>query len=267
MARGRARTATCSGSSRPTSASTSSCSRARGSRTRRRCGGCIAPRIRAYFFRYGRRSDLDADRARARRAARGAAVGRPEDADARRRAAHRRPRACGRRRLSALMPELLRVENLRTSFRTEAGVVRAVDGVDFELDAGPDARRRRRVGQRQVGDGALDHAPRRAPGRDPGGEPDPLRRARPRRALASASSRRSAATTISMIFQEPMTSLNPVYTVGDQIAESVRLHRRRGREGGARRARSRCSSWSGSPRRRGGRTTTRTSSPAACASA
>ncbi len=37
---------------------------------------------------------------------------------------------------------------------------------------------------------------------------------------------------ISMIFQEPMTSLNPVFTVGEQIAESVRLHQNVGRQGG-----------------------------------
>ncbi len=47
---------------------------------------------------------------------------------------------------------------------------------------------------------------------------------------------------ISMIFQEPMTSLNPVFTVGDQIGESLRLHRGPGRGGGARDARSRCCS-------------------------
>ena len=44
---------------------------------------------------------------------------------------------------------------------------------------------------------------------------------------------------ISMIFQEPMTSLNPVFTVGEQIAESVRLHQGVGQQGGRRRAPSR----------------------------
>ena len=75
------------------------------------------------------------------------------------------------------------------------------------------------------------------------------------------------ASEIAMVFQEPMTSLNPVYTVGEQIAEVVRLHERLGAQAGARQARSRCCGWSTSPTRSGACTTIRTSSPAACASA
>jgi ABC-type microcin C transport system duplicated ATPase subunit YejF len=70
---------------------------------------------------------------------------------------------------------------------------------------------------------------------------------------------------IGMIFQEPMTSLNPVHTVGDQIAEVVIRHegcRRPRRTSGP----SRCWRLVGIPEPGGGRTTTRTSCRGACAS-
>ncbi len=70
---------------------------------------------------------------------------------------------------------------------------------------------------------------------------------------------------VSMIFQEPMTSLNPVFTCGDQIAEAVQQHTAvsRGRRWIAR---SRCFASSGSRTPSAGRASTRTSCPAACAS-
>ena len=86
--------------------------------------------------------------------------------------------------------------------------------------------------------------------------------ARPRDAAAT-----SAATASRMIFQEPMTSLNPLHTIERQISEVLLLHK--GLRHGARRARARssCCAWSASPMPRSGSAPIRTSSPAASASA
>ena len=72
---------------------------------------------------------------------------------------------------------------------------------------------------------------------------------------------------MSMIFQEPMTSLNPVFTIGEQIVEAILAHTQRVAAGGARSAPSSCSSWCASPRPPSASTTIRTTCRAACASA
>ena len=71
---------------------------------------------------------------------------------------------------------------------------------------------------------------------------------------------------VAMVFQEPMTALDPVYTVGQQIGETVRRHTGCDRRA-ARAVPSNCSSWCGSRRPSGGWTPIRMNCPAACASA
>ena len=86
-------------------------------------------------------------------------------------------------------------------------------------------------------------------------------------ALSEAEMRDIRGNRIAMIFQEPMTSLNPVLTIGHQIAEALRIHKRLGREQARERAREMLELVripdAAEPRS----TTIRTSSPAACASA
>jgi peptide/nickel transport system ATP-binding protein/oligopeptide transport system ATP-binding protein len=119
--------------------------------------------------------------------------------------------------------ELLRVENLRTWFLTEAGVVRAVDGVDFELEAGKTLGV---VGESGSGKSVTALSVMRLIDR-PGEILEGSRivfDGRDLTALKDSEMEVVRGNEISMIFQEPMTSLNPVYTCGDQIAEAVRLH-------------------------------------------
>jgi peptide/nickel transport system ATP-binding protein len=131
------------------------------------------------------------------------------------------------------MAALLQVRDLRTSFFTSDGEVRAVDGVTFDIE---DGRTVGLVGESGCGKSvtALSIIRLLAKGtaRITGGE---IRyRGQNLADLSEDEMRRIRGNEISMIFQEPMTSLNPVLTVGDQIAETVRLHqnatRRQARE-------------------------------------
>ena len=118
---------------------------------------------------------------------------------------------------------LLRVEGLRTSFYTRAGVIRAVDGVDLEVEQG---RTLGLVGESGCGKTVTSLSIMRlidSPGRiEPGSRI--LFEGHDLAAADEDELREVRGNEVSMIFQEPMTSLNPVYTVGDQIAEAVRLH-------------------------------------------
>src|SRR3989441_10054807 len=118
---------------------------------------------------------------------------------------------------------LLEVRDLRTSFFLEGGEARAVDGVSFALDAG---RVLGLVGESGCGKSVTALSLMRLvppPGRIVGGE---VRLdGRDLLGLPERDMRAVRGAGLAMLFQEPMTSLNPVLTVGSQIAEAVRLHR------------------------------------------
>jgi len=118
---------------------------------------------------------------------------------------------------------LLRVEDLHTHFITEAGTVRAVDGVSLTVRKGETLGI---VGESGCGKSVTALSILRLipnpPGKIVGGQI--LLDGRNLLALPDDEMRKVRGGSISMIFQEPMTSLNPVFTVGDQIAEGVRLH-------------------------------------------
>ncbi len=130
---------------------------------------------------------------------------------------------------------LLTVEGLQTSFFTRRGTVKAVDGVDFSLWPGETLAI---VGESGCGKSVTALSLMRLvpdpPGRIVGGTVklagiDLL-------ALTQEQMREIRGKDVAMIFQEPMTSLNPVLTIGNQIAEVLLLHERLGRREAARKA-------------------------------
>ena len=120
---------------------------------------------------------------------------------------------------------LLEVEDLHTHFFTDEGVVRAVDGVSFNVRAGETLAV---VGESGSGKSVTSLSILRLipspPGRIVSGS---IRfRGRDLLKLSGEEMRRIRGREISMIFQEPMTSLNPVYTCGEQVMEALILHER-----------------------------------------
>ncbi len=129
---------------------------------------------------------------------------------------------------------VLSVENLRTQFRTETGVVQAVDGVSFDVHRGETLAV---VGESGSGKSVTSLSIMRLIASPPGEITDGTILFRGKsgqvedlRALDEAAMRKVRGNDIAMIFQEPMTSLNPVYSIGDQIAEAIRLHRGKDRK-------------------------------------
>ena len=122
------------------------------------------------------------------------------------------------------MSNVLEVKNLKTYFYTDEGVVKAVDDVSFSVEKGKTLGL---VGESGCGKSVTAMSISRLispPGRIAGGEI--LLSGRNLLALNDEEMRQVRGSQISMIFQEPMTALNPVLTVGFQIAEAVLAHER-----------------------------------------
>ena len=160
--------------------------------------------------------------------------------------------------------KLLSVRNLKTYFYTDDGVVPAVDGVSFDLDKGGTLGI---VGESGCGKSVTSLSIMglipRPPGKIVSGEiyfegRDLLK-------LSEPQMRKVRGNEISMIFQEPMTSLNPVFTIGNQIIEAIVLHQRLDKAA-ARKKAIEMLSLVGIRLRRSGSTSIRTSSVEACVS-
>ena len=148
------------------------------------------------------------------------------------------------------------IQNLRTHFHTDEGVVRAVDDVSFRIEKG---RTLGIVGESGSGKSVtslsimqllassakIESGSIALLGKDLVGLPE-----KEMRSLRG--------DRVSMIFQEPMTSLNPVFTVGAQVAEALRLHQRDDQAPRRGSAPSSCSTRSASPTRRRASIATRT---------
>jgi oligopeptide/dipeptide ABC transporter ATP-binding protein len=120
---------------------------------------------------------------------------------------------------------LLRILDLQTHFYTDEGTARAVDGVSFEI---PKGKTLGLVGESGCGKSVTALSIMRLVPSPPGkiekgsilfGETDLLK-------LSEPQMRKIRGNDISMVFQEPMTSLNPVFTIGNQITEVLRLHQK-----------------------------------------
>ncbi|HXN06336.1 MAG TPA: ABC transporter ATP-binding protein, partial [Nitrospiria bacterium] len=117
---------------------------------------------------------------------------------------------------------LLQIKNLKTTFKTREGLVRAVDDVSLQVNRGEVLGL---VGESGSGKSMTSLSVLRLvppPGKIEGG--DIIFEGRSLLAMSPEAMRKLRGKEISMIFQEPMTSLNPVFTVGEQVAEMLRLH-------------------------------------------
>ncbi|MCL5103921.1 MAG: ABC transporter ATP-binding protein [Armatimonadetes bacterium] len=130
---------------------------------------------------------------------------------------------------------LLRVENLRTYFRIPNGTARAVDGVDFSVDEGETLAivGESGCGKSMTGLSLLQLVP------EPAGYVEDGRVLFNGKDLLDYTweeMRRIRGREIAMIFQEPMTSLNPTFTIGAQLVEAIRLHNNTGAKAARERA-------------------------------
>ncbi|MGJ4993594.1 ABC transporter ATP-binding protein [Bradyrhizobium sp. HKCCYLR20261] len=125
--------------------------------------------------------------------------------------------------MDARVTPLLEIKGLKTYFNSDEGQVQAVDGVDITINRGETLCV---VGESGSGKTVTAMSVLKLiampPGRIAGGQI--LWQGRDLVPLPTSELNRIRASEIAIVFQEPMTSLNPVYTVGDQIAEVIRLH-------------------------------------------
>src|ERR1051325_3480273 len=132
-------------------------------------------------------------------------------------------------------PPLLTIKGLRTYFYTESGVAKAVDGVDLDIAQGEVLGL---VGESGSGKSVTALSVLRLipdpPGKIVAGEI--LFGGRDLLALSWDEIRAIRGNDISMVFQEPMTSLNPVFTIGMQVTEVIHAHEQCSREEAERRA-------------------------------
>lgn len=145
---------------------------------------------------------------------------------------------------------LLNIKDLTVEFHTEDGIIRAVDGVSFAINKGETLGL---VGESGCGKSvtalSIMQLIAKPMGKITQGEisfdgQNLL-------ALREDQMRKLRGNRISMIFQEPMTSLNPVFTVGDQIMEAIRLHQGLGKKSSAaKKHRNASPSWYSGPRRK-----------------
>jgi oligopeptide/dipeptide ABC transporter ATP-binding protein len=130
---------------------------------------------------------------------------------------------------------LLEVRDLHTEFRTGAGLVRAVDGISYTVEQGETVAVVGESGSgKSVGALSILRLIADPPGRITGGEI--IFDGRDLRELTEAQMREIRGRDIGMVFQEPMTSLNPVLTIGRQITEVLEQHQGADREAAHKRA-------------------------------
>ena len=124
---------------------------------------------------------------------------------------------------------LLEIRNLHTYFKTDEGIAKAVNGVDLKVPKGETLGL---VGESGCGKSVTALSIMRLvpdpPGKIVGGEI--IFEGRNLLQLSESEMRRVRGNTVSMIFQEPMTALNPVYRIGAQMAEVIQLHQKVGRK-------------------------------------
>ena len=134
----------------------------------------------------------------------------------------------GREGITVTANSLLRVQGLKTFFYTEEGVVRAVDGVDFYLNPEETFGI---VGESGCGKSVTALSLLRLIPQPPGKivSGDLIYKEENLLSLPLERMRQIRGKDISMIFQEPMTSLNPLITIGRQISEAIQLHEGVGR--------------------------------------